>query len=94
MMDSVLVAALVLAFGPTVLRAVVTGSISGTARDASGAVVPGVTVKARNTWTGVVQTLQTDSWQRDVQNGYMANGANTDEGMRGCHHHPQPRLDR
>jgi hypothetical protein len=41
--------------------AVVTGSISGTARDPEGAVVPGVTVEARNVETGVVNTLQTDA---------------------------------
>jgi len=56
-----LLVTLLLAFSPVALLAVVTGSISGTARDASGAVIPGVTVQARNTETGVVETLQTDS---------------------------------
>ena len=51
----------VLIFGPTLLLGKVTGSISGTARDAQGAVVPGVTVSAKNTQTGVVETIQTDN---------------------------------
>lgn len=37
------------------------GSISGTARDAQGAVIPGATVQLRNIDTGVVQTITTDS---------------------------------
>lgn len=41
--------------------AVATGSISGTARDAQGAVLPGTTVTLRDTQTGVVRTVQTDS---------------------------------
>ena len=51
----------VLVFAPVLLLAKVTGSISGTARDAQGAVVPGVTVAAKNTQTGVVETIQTDN---------------------------------
>ena len=58
--QSVLFVAL-LVFAPALLLGKTTGNISGTARDAQGAVVPGVTVSARNTQTGVVQTLQTDS---------------------------------
>jgi hypothetical protein len=50
-----------LALAPGMLLAKVTGSISGTVRDAQGAVIPGVAVTARNTQTGVVQTIQTDS---------------------------------
>jgi len=38
----------------------VTGSISGTVRDAQGGVIPGATVAAKNTQTGVVETIQTD----------------------------------
>jgi hypothetical protein len=44
-----------LAFGAT------TGSISGTARDEQGAVIPNAKVVLLNTSTGVVQTLTTDS---------------------------------
>jgi hypothetical protein len=43
------------------LFAAVTGSISGTAHDAQGAVLPGVTVTLTNTQTGVVHTTLTDS---------------------------------
>jgi Carboxypeptidase regulatory-like domain len=43
------------------LFAKVTGSISGTVRDAQGAVIPGATVQARNTETGVTQSITTDS---------------------------------
>src|SRR5438105_8625905 len=50
-----------LAFAPSLLLAKVTGNISGTVKDAQGAVVPGVTVTARNTQTGVEQKLETDS---------------------------------
>jgi len=50
-----------LTFIPALLFGKVTGNISGTVRDAQGAVVPAVTVTARNTQTGVVQTTQTDS---------------------------------
>src|SRR5208283_169892 len=51
----------VLAFIPALLFGKVTGNISGTVRDAQGAVVPAVTVTAKNTQTGVVQTTQTDA---------------------------------
>jgi hypothetical protein len=46
---------------PTLLLGKVTGSISGTVKDAQGAVVPGATVSARNAQTGVVEKLETDS---------------------------------
>jgi len=60
MKQCMLVVAL-LAFAPSLLLAKVTGNISGTVKDAQGAVVPGVTVTARNTQTGVEQKLETDS---------------------------------
>ena len=47
--------------GATVLWAGITGSISGIITDPSGSVVPGVTVTATNTQTGVQATIQTDS---------------------------------
>jgi hypothetical protein len=53
--------AAILGLGTTAVFAAVTGSISGTARDAQGAVIPGVTVHLRNALTGVVQDIQTDS---------------------------------
>jgi Carboxypeptidase regulatory-like domain len=53
--------AMILGSAITVVFAAVTGSISGTARDTQGAVVPGATVTLRNTQTGVVQTARTDS---------------------------------
>src|SRR5439155_17443841 len=59
--QSLLLAGLLLAFSPSLLMGVVTGSISGTVRDSSGAVIPDVSVEARNTQTGVAQTIQTDS---------------------------------
>jgi hypothetical protein len=49
-----------LVWAPALLLGKVTGNISGTVKDAQGAVVPGVTVTARNTQTGVEQTLMTD----------------------------------
>lgn len=48
-------------FTVTPLFAKVTGSISGTVRDAQGAVIPGAAVQARNTETGVTQSITTDS---------------------------------
>jgi hypothetical protein len=48
-------------FVPASLFSAVTGSISGTARDTSGAVVPGVSVTVRNEATGVTQMVVTDS---------------------------------
>ncbi|HTZ73892.1 MAG TPA: TonB-dependent receptor, partial [Candidatus Aquilonibacter sp.] len=47
--------------GATVLWAGITGSISGIITDPSGSVVPGVTVTATNTQTGVQAAIQTDS---------------------------------
>lgn len=52
---------MVLAFATTLVFAKVTGSISGTARDAQGAVIQGVSVQIRNTQTDVVQIIETDS---------------------------------
>jgi len=57
----ILVLIALLVWAPALLLAKVTGNISGTVRDAQGAVVPGVTVTAKETLTGVEQTLQTDS---------------------------------
>ena len=56
-----LVLTALLIWAPALLLAKVTGNISGTVKDAQGAVVPGVTVTARETQTGVEQTLQTDA---------------------------------
>src|SRR5882762_10089465 len=50
-----------LALAATLAFAKVTGSISGTARDAQGAVITGATVQVRNIETSVVQTILTDS---------------------------------
>jgi Carboxypeptidase regulatory-like domain len=50
----------ILGFSATAVFAAVTGSISGTARDTRGAVIPDVAVHLRNVQTGVVQTIQTD----------------------------------
>jgi hypothetical protein len=52
---------MVLTLATTLVFAKVTGSISGTVRDAQGAVIPGASVQVRNTQTGVVQTIETDS---------------------------------
>lgn len=51
----------VVSLSPTLLLGKVTGSISGTVKDAQGAVVPGATVSARNVQTGVVDKLEADS---------------------------------
>jgi hypothetical protein len=51
----------VLGLGPALLFGKATGSISGTVRDAQGAVVPAAKVMARNVQTGVIQTIATDS---------------------------------
>jgi len=57
--QSLVLVALVV-WAPALLLGKVTGNISGTVKDPQGAVVPGVTVTARNTQTGVEQTLTTD----------------------------------
>lgn len=51
---------LALAFAQ-IAQASITGTISGTVRDPSGAVIPSATVLALNTQTGVRQTATTDS---------------------------------
>jgi hypothetical protein len=48
-------------FAASMVFAQTTGSISGTVRDAQGAVVPGTAVQLRNTSTGVARTIQTNS---------------------------------
>ena len=53
--------AFLVALCPSQMMGVVTGSISGTVKDASGAVIPGVAVEAKNTETGVTQSLETDA---------------------------------
>ena len=50
-----------LGFAPVIVLGKVTGSISGTVRDSSGAVMPGVKVEAVNIQTGVAQMTQSDS---------------------------------
>ncbi|MGH9434411.1 MAG: carboxypeptidase regulatory-like domain-containing protein [Terriglobia bacterium] len=52
--------ACVLLFGAAVAWASITGSISGVVRDSSGAVIPGVSVAALDTQTGVRQVVVTD----------------------------------
>ena len=60
-------AGLVLAFAcllglvPSLAHAQATGSISGTAKDESGAVLPGATIEATNTGTNAVRTATTGS---------------------------------
>ncbi|MGH9327613.1 MAG: TonB-dependent receptor domain-containing protein [Terriglobia bacterium] len=53
--------ALVLVIGTPLLWASVGGSISGRVADPSGAVVPGATVVAMNTETGIKRTVRTDA---------------------------------
>src|SRR5580700_2154464 len=53
--------AVLLAFLPTLLFGKVTGSISGTVKDSTGAVIPGANVEARNVHTGVIETSVTDA---------------------------------
>ncbi len=61
MRQNLLLVSLLVGISPSLLMGVVTGSISGTIRDSSGAVIPGASVEARNTGTGVAQTLQSDA---------------------------------
>lgn len=54
--------ALLLFLGPTIASGqVLTGSITGTVRDPSGAVIPGVKVTIRNVATGAAQTVETQA---------------------------------
>jgi hypothetical protein len=57
---SVLVGSLFLSLGSTVLRAQSTAEISGTVRDQTGAVLPGVEVTATQTDTGVMRSTVTN----------------------------------
>jgi hypothetical protein len=57
---SVLVGSLFLSLGSTVLRAQSTAEISGTVRDQTGAVLPGVEVTATQTDTGVKRSTVTN----------------------------------
>ena len=50
-----------LGLAPSLAHAQATGSISGTAKDESGAVLPGVTIEATNTATNSVRTATTGS---------------------------------
>jgi Carboxypeptidase regulatory-like domain len=59
-------AAFLLAISPAILRAATTGSISGTVKDPSSAVIPGATVSATNTATNVQAKTVTDD------NGFYA----------------------
>ena len=61
MRQNLLLVSLLVGLSPSLLMGVVTGSISGTVRDSSGAVIPAASVEARNTGTGVAQTLQSDA---------------------------------
>jgi hypothetical protein len=60
-MRQCLLMALLLALTPALLHSAVTGSISGTVRDTSGAVIPGVSVTVQNEATGVALRVVTDS---------------------------------
>ncbi len=55
----VLTLAFLLELAPNLAHAQATGSISGTAKDESGAVLPGVTIEATNTGTNSVRTTIT-----------------------------------
>src|SRR5436309_4669868 len=49
-----------MAFAIALSAQVITGTVSGTVKDASGAVLPGVTIQVQNTDTGVARMLITD----------------------------------
>src|SRR5207253_5480348 len=57
---SVLAAALFLSFGVTLIWAQATAQISGSVKDQSGAVLPGVEVTATQTATGAKRSAVTD----------------------------------
>src|SRR2546422_208731 len=50
--------------GHLVYAQVTTGTISGVVQDATGAVIPGVTVTAKNLGTGIARTITTDEGGR------------------------------
>jgi len=50
-----------LLLGVSAAWASITGSISGVVSDSSGAVIPGVTVVALNTQTGILQSVVSDN---------------------------------
>jgi len=56
-----LLATLMLTCNPPILRGSVTGSISGTVSDSSGAVLPGASVVALQTETGIAHTTETNA---------------------------------
>ncbi len=58
---SLLMAAWICSVGTPAAWSSVTGSISGTVKDSSGAVVPGAAVTALNTGTGISQSVETDA---------------------------------
>ena len=53
--------ALLFVLGISVAHASITGSISGTVTDATGAVIPGASVTAHNTGTGIDTTAKTSA---------------------------------
>ncbi len=61
LLNLLLMAALICLVGVPSAWSSVTGSISGTVKDPSGAVIPGATVTALNTGTGISQTVETDA---------------------------------
>jgi len=57
----VFILGLALVLGVSLARASITGSISGTVTDPTGAVVPGASVVAINTQTGVQNSTETNA---------------------------------
>src|SRR3989304_5919311 len=53
--------ALVLVMGGSLGAQITTGTISGTVKDSTGAVLPGATVEVQNVDTGISRTVSTDS---------------------------------